>query len=537
MQLRVSLSPETCLSPAAARLVAMRRGILALTLLAASGWLAAQTQPPPPKLVVAIVIDQFRYDYLTRFRSEYTSGLKRLLEQGAVFTNANYEHVPTVTAVGHSTFLSGATPAMSGIIGNEWWDRESKKHVTSVTPLDDSVRLVGAAGVGSSPERMLQSTVADELKRSGKGGKAIGVSIKDRSAILPAGRSADAAYWLDSASGNFVSSTYYFPLAELPAWLTEWNRSRPADSFKGRDWMGHKAPDKIGPGYYNELASTPWGNELIQGLALHALSGEKLGAGANIDLLTVSYSSNDYVGHRYGPDAPEVRDMAVRVDKLIGALLAAAEAQAGAGRVLVVLTADHGVAPVPEENIKRKMPGGRLDWTRMRAAAIDALNKKFGAANWLEDPMNAFEPVLYFRADPLPGKSIDRADLERVAADSLRSQPHVFRVYTRTQLLTGSAGGGDRVDVRVRNGFNAARSPDVILIADPYWIVSAGGTTHSAPFEYDAHVPLIFLGPQVRAGRYHRNVAINDVAPTLATMLDVETPSGSVGRVLDEMLR
>jgi len=300
--------------------------------------------------------------------------------------------------------------------------------------------------------------------------------------------------------------------------------------------MGHKAPDQIGPGYYNELASTPWGNELIQGLALHALSGEKLGAGAKIDLLAVSYSSNDYVGHRYGPDSAEVHDMAVRVDKLIGALLTAAEAQAGAGRVLVVLTADHGVAPVPEENIKRKLPGGRLNWIQMRAAVVDALNKKFGAGNWLDDQASVFDPVLYFRADPVPGKTIDLADEEKIAADTLRAQPHVFRVYTRAQLLSGSV-GGDRVDVRVRNGFNAARSPDVILIADPYWMVSGGGTTHSSPFDYDAHVPLIFLGPQVRGGRYYRNVAINDVAPTLATMLDIETPSGSVGRVLDEMLR
>src|SRR5712692_6894095 len=227
---------------------------LASLLLAATAAATPAARPTPapvparPKLVLAVAIDQFRYDYLTRFRSEYTGGLKRLLDQGAVFTNANFEHVPTVTAVGHSTFLSGATPALSGIIGNEWWDRESKTHVTSVTPLnisDKGTRLVGAAGVGSSPERMLQSTVGDELKMSGKGGKVVGVSIKDRSAIQPVGRGADAAYWLDSNSGNFVSSTYYLPKNELPSWLAEWNRSRPADGFKGRDWMGHKTPEQL----------------------------------------------------------------------------------------------------------------------------------------------------------------------------------------------------------------------------------------------------------------------------------------------------
>jgi predicted AlkP superfamily pyrophosphatase or phosphodiesterase len=186
---------------------------------------------PKPKLVIAIAIDQFRYDYLTRFRDDYTGGLKRLLDQGADFTNAHYIHVPTVTAVGHSTFLSGATPAMSGIIANEWWDREAHKRVTSVS--DETTRILGGTGVGSSPRRMLQSTVGDELKMSGKGGKVIGVSIKDRSAILPVGHMADGAYWFDGKTGNFVSSTYYF--AELPKWAAELNASRPADKFAGKD--------------------------------------------------------------------------------------------------------------------------------------------------------------------------------------------------------------------------------------------------------------------------------------------------------------
>jgi len=180
----------------------------------------AQQRPPAPadaqpKLVLAIVVDQFRYDYLTRFREDFTGGLKRLLEQGAVFTNAYYEASPTVTAVGHSTFLTGATPAKSGIVGNNWFDRDRGKAVSSVS--DDQVKMLGGLGPGSSPSRLLVSTVGDELKMSGKGGKVIGISLKDRSAILPAGRKADAAYWFDGASGNIVSSTYYFP--ELPAWV------------------------------------------------------------------------------------------------------------------------------------------------------------------------------------------------------------------------------------------------------------------------------------------------------------------------------
>jgi arylsulfatase A-like enzyme len=507
----------------------MRKFVLALFI-----GITLHAQPRPavtaqakPKLVIGIVIDQFRYDYLTKFRDEYTGGLKRLLDQGAVFTNAHYIHVPTVTAVGHSTFLTGATPAMSGIIANEWWDRASNKRVTSVS--DETTTMLGGTGPSSSPRRLLQSTVGDELKMSGKGGKVISVSIKDRSAVLPGGHMADGAYWFDPRVGNFVSSTYYFD--QLPKWAAELNASRPADKFAGLDWMGHKMPASGVP-LYDAIDTSPYGNELVQQCALKALAAEKLGAGGKIDLLAVSYSSNDYVGHRYGPDAPEVHDMAIRVDKLIGELLRAAEAQVGAGRILVVLTADHGVAPSPEENQKRKMPGGRLT-TRPQSDAVEkALSARFGDGRWVADLSDG----IYLNTDTIAAKKADLAEAERIAADAIRALPHIFRVYTRTQLLNGWV-ANDPIDQRVRNGFNAARSANITVITDPYYMGGTSGSTHGTPFDYDTHVPILFLGSQIKAGRYHRNVAVNDIASTLATLLDIETPSGSVGRVLDEMLK
>lgn len=490
-------------------------------------------RPKGPRLVLTIIVDQFRYDYLTRFRSEFTGGLKRLLEQGAVFTNARYPQFPTLTAVGHSTILTGATPAMSGIVSNEWWDQKTHEHVTSVS--DDTVTLLGASGAGASPRRLLQSTLGDELKISGKGDKVIGVSLKDRSAILPSGHMADGAYWFDARSGNIVSSTYYFP--ELPKWAEEFDGSAPAGKYTGREWLGHKMPAQTGASYYSELDYSPWGNELVEQFALRALAAEHLGTGLKIDLMTVSFSANDYIGHRYGPDSPEARDAVLRVDKLIGELIGAAETQVGAGNVVVLFTADHGVAPVPQVNQQRKMPGGRLNINGMKDAVEKTLTDRFGAGPWVAEvsPAGTYLGV-YLNLDSIAAHKLDDGQAESVAADALRAMPGIFRVFTNAQLRNGGI-LEDPVGVAVRNGFYASRSPELIFVPQPYWVVAATGTGHATPFDYDTHVPLIFLGPGIAAGRYNRNVAVNDAAPTLATLLEVETPSGSVGSVLAEILK
>ena len=477
-----------------------------------------------PKLVLAIVVDQFRYDYLTRFRGDYHVGLKRLLTEGAVFTNARYEHYPTVTAVGHSTFLSGATPSMSGIIGNEWYDRETGKTVTSVS--DDAVKLLGAAGEGASPRRMLVSTVGDELKMAGGGGKVIGISLKDRSAILPAGHMADGAYWFDPRAGNFVSSTYYFP--ELPAWAAAYNATRPADKYRGAHWLDHTLAADTS--VYAALEGSPFGNELVESFAERAIQSEKLGQRMVTDLLAVSFSANDYVGHAVGPDSPEVKEISIQTDRAIGKLFSFVDSTVGMGNVLVVFTADHGVAPVPEVNTARRMPGGRMPQGAVRKAVEAALAGKFGEGKWILAPG---ETAFYFDSDLIRQKKLDAAEVERTAADAARGVAHVFRVYTREMLLH------DAVDLqvgrRVMNGFYPPRGPDMYVLLEPYWLYGTKGTTHSTTFSYDAHVPVIFMGPGIKAGRFDQAIAVNDVAPTLATYLDIETPSGSVGRCLAEI--
>lgn len=483
--------------------------------------------PKKPKLVVAIVLDQFRYDYTTRFRDEYTGGFDRLLGKGAVFTNARYIHFPTVTAVGHSTFLSGAIPAVSGIVGNSWYEH-GEGLVTSVS--DASTKLLGGSGAGSSPHRMLVDTLGDEMKLAA-GGKprVIGISLKDRAAILPAGHMADAAYWFDPASGNFVSSTYYF--ADLPAWVKEYNAARPADRYRGVKWLDHELPatDKE---LYPAIEATPFSNELEEQFAERAIETERLGQGDATDLLAISYSAHDYVGHRYGPYSPEEHETSMVTDKLLDRLFQLLDKRVGMANVLVVLTADHGVDPVPGSDQMRKMPGGRIPPNDVVAAVQGALSSKHGAGSWISASLDL---NLYLNRDLIATAGLDPAAVRREAAQALAAMPHIFRVYTREQILSG-AFLHDDAGRDIANGYNEARGADIEYLPDPYWIVSGPtGTTHGSTFGYDTHVPVIFLGAGIRAGRYNGSIAVNDIAPTLATILDVEIPSGSMGRVLAEI--
>ena len=496
----------------------------------AAGCLLAAA-PRKPKLVLAIVIDQFRYDYLTRFRDEYHSGFDRLLTHGAVFTNARYEHFPTVTAVGHSTFLTGATPAISGIINNEWYDRQEGKSVTSVSDSKEQLLGGGANRPGVSPRRLLVDTVADELKiASGGKAKVIGISLKDRAAILPVGHTADGAYWFDTLSGNFVSSTFYF--TDLPGWVKDFDAARPADQYRGAVWLDHTMTQDLKK-LYSDVDASPFGNELVERFAERSLDAEQLGRHDTTDVLAVSFSSNDYVGHQLGPDSAEVHEMCVRTDRLLGKLFQAVDQAVGLDNVMVVLTADHGVAPVPEINAARRMPGGRVTPAEISNALEAALAKKYGDGKWI---VSSAGYAIYLNLDLIASKNLDRAEVNRTAAAAALDLPHVFRVYTREQLMGGTA-LDDHVGRRVMNGYYVRRGPDVEVLLEPYWIFASTGTSHGTTFDYDTHVPVIFMGSGIRPGRYDGNIAPNDIAPTMATMLAVETPSGSVGRVLTEMLQ
>lgn len=505
--------------------------IRCLLLLASTLSVAAQ-QPiarAQPKLVVGIIVDQFRYDYLTRFEPELDGGIRRLLNEGAVFTNANYDAVPTVTAVGHSTYLSGATPSVSGIVDNVWYDRETGTQVESIT--DVSETILGGGGRGASPRRLLVSTIADELKLSGKGGKVVSVSLKNRSAILPAGHMPDGAYWFDG-QGHFVSSTYYFDA--LPNWVETFNATDPAAQCAGLEWAGRTLAAEVGPALYRSVDASPCGDLLVHQMALAALDAEDLGSGEDIDMLLVSYSSVDYVGHQMGPDAPEIREMVSRVDQLIGELLDTIVEKTGGEEVLVVFSADHGVAPLPEVNQQRNMPGGRIDSRQMRAAVAEAVTARFGEGDFLASVGGT---GVFFNEETLAANpDVDRSELEQVVAGVLRAQPHIARVYTRTQMMNLSP--SDPIDQRVRNGFHPARSPDITYIMDPYYLAGGNGSNHGTPYTYDTHVPVIFWdsSDKIPQGNFARPIGVQDIAPTLATLLGIQTPSGSIGVPIEELL-
>jgi predicted AlkP superfamily pyrophosphatase or phosphodiesterase len=510
-----------------------------LTMSATPAHEASATGGDAPRLVLLVAVDQMRADYLPRFASAFTGGFRRFSRDGAVFTNAHLDHYPTVTAVGHATMLTGAPPSMAGIVGNDWYDRGAKRNLTSVE--DAGTRLIGSANAaGSSPHRLRVSTVGDELKMARPGARVVGLSLKDRSAILPAGRMADLALWWDGKAGGFVSSTWYRP--DLPKWVIDFNARKPADAWLGREWRAAEGGDQApvlarmpaapGPAYYEAVYNSPFGNDLLVSLAEAALEGEALGTRGVTDLLAVSFSCNDAVGHGKGPHSPQTRDMTVRTDVALDRLLATVDRLVGLSRTIVVLTADHGVAPVPEQMKEWKMPGGRIARAELEKAVSGALEKALGQGAWLEGRAGS---GIYLNRTLIAEKGLDPATVERHVAAGVETVPQVWRTYTRSQLLDGRV-PADPWSRRVLLSFDRERGSDVEILYQPYWIAGSSGTTHGTPYSYDTHIPLMMMGPGIRPGRYDRLVTLNDLAPTLTTLLDIESPSGASGHPLVDAL-
>ncbi|HET6978829.1 MAG TPA: alkaline phosphatase family protein [Pyrinomonadaceae bacterium] len=550
-----------------------------------------RTQPSlqkRPKLVLLIVVDQFRYDYLERFGDLFgPNGFRRLMRDGASWSQSNYDHMPTYTAPGHGTMMTGAYPAESGIIGNEWLDRASGKRITSVS--DESVKLLGGlpGDPASSPSRLMASTVGDELRMvTNDRAKVIGISVKDRSAILPAGRHANAAYWFNWTSGTMVSSTYYFN--QLPAWVTSFNAAKPADKYFGAKWerllpeaeyIKRAGPDNpswenIPPSwndtnsfphtitggatapnrnFYTALDYSPFTNDILVSFAQQAIVNEQLGQDDDTDVLTVSFSANDYVGHRFGPYSQEVMDVTLRTDRNIATLLDFVDARVGLANTLIAFTADHGVSPIPEHAAAMGLGGGRIPFADVMGKIQAAISARYNPQKKSPDPTADYllrfpeantwrewfiNNNLYFNYDALRRDGVNVEEFSNVVVAAVLTVPGIARAFSRLQLLRGATSITDPIERRALHGFYPSRSGDVVMVAEPFkYIAETIIATHGSPYSYDTNVPTIIMGAGVNPGRYLEPAAPNDIAPTLAALLRITAPSNSTGRVLIEALR
>lgn len=536
----------------------MRRGLVAALVVCASEAVAQTSPLPPTRLVVVISVDQLRADYIDRFRPFFgPGGFKLLLGRGARFTQARYRHATTSTCPGHAVILTGSYADVNGIVANDWYDTRTGRPTYCAG--DQAVRLVGAAGPGRSPRNLFGATVGDVLKTAAAGrSKVVTVAGKDRSAIMLGGHLADAAYWV--VDTLFVTSSYYRP--DLPGWVRDFNASRPISRYFGHLWervlppaayrvmgpddepaerdvagMGRTFPHPIGGA--DAFDVSPFGNDVLAEFAMRAVDAEGLGRDSVTDLLGIGFSASDHVGHAYGPDSHEVMDATVRLDGTLQRLFGFLDRSIGLANIVVVLTADHGVAPLPEE-LQRLHPGaaaaGRLDPKLLETAARKALVGRYGqipAPGWIvyHEP-----PLMYLNLGALAALNVPAEEAERVAQAAIQAVPGVHEVLTGSELARQREAGIETAPVR---SFHPLRSGNLYYILEPYWVrgASGSGADHGSSWRYDQEVPLLWFGRGIAPGVHRGPADIADIAPTLSALLGLVSPGGSEGRVLTEMLR
>ncbi|NIG57038.1 alkaline phosphatase PafA [Chitinophaga sp. Cy-1792] len=545
-----------------------------LLLLASSTvWAQKATSPKPfnhlpvkniktagkPKLVVGVVVDQMRWDYLYRYGSRYSAGgFKRLLNEGFSCENTLINYTPTITACGHTCIYTGSVPAIHGIIGNSWFSPELGRSVYCAE--DTTVTTVGSSSSAGkmSPRNMLVTTIGDELRLSNNfQSKVIGIAIKDRGAILPAGHSANAAYWYDGSSGNWITSTYY--MNQLPGWVQEFNNEKLPQQYLAKPWntlypissyVLSTADEKSYEGKYKNasntsfphdlsaiangsVAATPYGNTMTLEFAKKAIEANEMGKGAVTDFLAISLSSTDYVGHQFGPNSVEIEDTYLRLDQDLSTFFTYLDAKVGKGNYLFFITADHGVAHVPGFMEENKLPGG----TWNDKAAMDALNEQVNAKFAVKGAIRAVDNYQFWLDhDGIANTGKNKKEISEFIISQLLKSPAIANAFPLKKL-------NDVVLPVVMknmftNGLNAKRSGDIQVILTPGYIDGGKtGTTHGLWYPYDAHIPLVWMGWGIHAGKSNRTVGMTDITPTLAALLHIQMPSGNVGQVIEEITR
>jgi len=546
----------------------MKRLIVFAGILIGAQLVVAQSKP---KLVVGIVVDQMRQEYLWRYESKFgANGFKRLMNEGFMLKNAHYNYVPTETGPGHASVYTGSTPAIHGIVANEWYDRKLGKGVNCVN--DSTQKPIGTDVAGSgtvSPWRLLSTTITDELKlATQQRAKVIGVSLKDRGAVLPAGHMADGAYWYDGKTGNMITSTYY-KKDSLPDWVKKFNQLKLADKYLNQEWntllpidqYTEVGPDdspyegrwrgkarstfpynlaelRKGMGELSLLSMTPWGNTIVADFAKSALVAEGLGKDEITDFLTISFSSTDAIGHAMGPNAVELADTYLRLDKTLEDLFATLDKEVGKGAYTVFLTADHGVSEVPQYMIDMRVPAGYFRPAFVEASLKEHLLKYFPKKEIIElvTTEQVYINKAAFNGDPRSA-GVDLLVATELISNFLKSTEGISQVYTST-VLGQAAYDEEGMRGKVVRGYNTKRCGDIAFVLEPGWLAWGGvtGSTHGSAYSYDTHVPVLFYGAGIKKGSSSRFHTITDIAPTLSVLLKIKFPSGTTGQPVTEIL-
>jgi predicted AlkP superfamily pyrophosphatase or phosphodiesterase len=532
-----------------------------LVILAAASAIKSSAQQRPA-LVVGIVVDQMRNDVIYRYWDRFgPGGFRRLAERGYYFRNTQFNYLPTYTAPRHSSIYTGTTPRVHGIVGNEWFSLKDGVPVSCV--FDASVSPVGTqADKGRmSPSKLLTNTFGDELELATVGrSRVFSVSLKDRSAVLPAGRAADGAFWFD-ALGSFVTSTWY--MKELPAWLTAFNAQQLPKNYLSKGWtplyaaetysaslpddspyedpLGHpKAAfpynyqQSLDASRWSDLQYTPYGNTIIKDMALACVKGERLGKHPDTDVLCVSFSSTDILGHELGPRAMEMEDLYLRLDKDLEEFLSMLDREVGEGRYTVFLTADHGVSDVPAHLLASRLAGGYIYRAEIRRRLRETMQRQFGDSLIVSSVMNE---QVYFNESRVTQRNIEFAKIEVVARATLLTMDGVAEVYSFNDLRNFS-GAPDDIRTMLFNGYNVHRSGQLAYVVKPgYLDYGKRGTTHGSGYAYDTHVPLIFFGWGIPKGETTRRVEITQIAPTITELLHIARPGGSAAEPLNDFFK
>jgi predicted AlkP superfamily pyrophosphatase or phosphodiesterase len=518
-----------------------------------------------PKLVVGIVVDQMRWDYVNKFKSFFKTqnGFLKMMNQGASCNNNLISYLPTVTACGHTAVYTGSTPAIHGITGNSWYDNIQQRMVYCVE--DNSVQAVGIENSSAgkmSPLNVWTTTIGDELKLATNfKSKVFGISLKDRGAIIPAGHAADGAFWYDSKSGNFISSTYYGKT--LPTWLTNYNNSKKVDSFYKLGWSlslpvsvyeancdndqneyESKPFGKEVNGFpynlisyigkdYGKVSSTPYGNNLVLDIATQTLINEKMGLDDITDLLAVSFSSPDYIGHAFGPNSWETLDGYIKLDELLAQFFTTLDQQVGKDNYTVFLTADHAVAPIPGYAQKHKIPAGTITDDGIKNELGKMLTAK-GLNPKLISAITEFN--IYLNHNLMDSLQVTQEKLTSLITNYLEQKSNIIQVVESRKAAYAPL--PQSIRERIVNGFNPQRSGDLMFITKS-GVVGGGntGTGHGVFYNYDAHIPLLFYGKGIKKGQVNNVNYMTDIAPTITTLLGIQMPSGSIGKPILEVIQ